>query len=605
MSDLTQNNAKKFIRFVRYLHALSTINTKTVRTLEDYIKVFWLPLDSSALGCEQDNSDDFLWFQVEKTDKPPLPQPPKGCRKWIEQEDLYNLNAVPELGLPVEFAHTTPAALKALGEETLYPDAFARREQQWQDYIEQQWKPWRQQCQRLLSQKKITTDLFRLYQEQQKFGEQYELLLSFGLLSWKTQDRQIVQRHLIVTEATISFDQASKRLTVYQTLPTAKVELDMLSPEEQSQKFHEMIQNSCQELEGNLHKKKVIDSVLNNLAQALSDDPPGQYYPDRLQPTQHPPTSQPIIAYAPALIMRKRSMRPLEGFLDKVLDLHAPGVRIPEEFLHLCEILPEEVTTHREETTQKLSDSTILFPLPSNREQRRIVKKLNKKKGVLIQGPPGTGKSHTIANLICHLLAQGKRVLVTAQTARALQVLHELLPENIRPLCFNATEQDKQEQVELEQKIRAILTEEKIRQTAEDDHIQELEQRLQVKQQAKQATDIKILNLREREVQQHRVGQGRYCGTAARIAEQVRRDAPDFSWLSDSIAHDTPLPWSEQHILFLRRILRTSDLRTEKKLTGKELPQLEKKFPVHKVKDAFEKEEQARQAANLEKKRLQ
>jgi putative protein kinase ArgK-like GTPase of G3E family len=40
-----------------------------------------------------------------------------------------------------------------------------------------------------------------------------------------------------------------------------------------------------------------------------------------------------------------------------------------------------------------------------------------------VQGPPGTGKSHTIANLICHLLATGNKVLVTAQTKRALEVL--------------------------------------------------------------------------------------------------------------------------------------------------------------------------------------
>lgn len=105
-----------------------------------------------------------------------------------------------------------------------------------------------------------------------------------------------------------------------------------------------------------------------------------------------------------------------------------------------------------------------------------------------MQGPPGTGKSHTIANLICHLLAQGKRVLVTAQTTRALHVLHDLLPENIRPLCFNAAEQGRKEQEDLEQKIKDILVAEKNRQTAEGDHIQELEKRIQAKQEARKAT---------------------------------------------------------------------------------------------------------------------
>ena len=49
----------------------------------------------------------------------------------------------------------------------------------------------------------------------------------------------------------------------------------------------------------------------------------------------------------------------------------------------------------------------IYFPLPANREQRRIVEAISHRRGVLVQGPPGTGKSHTIANLVCHLLLVG------------------------------------------------------------------------------------------------------------------------------------------------------------------------------------------------------
>jgi putative protein kinase ArgK-like GTPase of G3E family len=39
--------------------------------------------------------------------------------------------------------------------------------------------------------------------------------------------------------------------------------------------------------------------------------------------------------------------------------------------------------------------------------------KIEKSGVVIIHGPPGTGKSHTIANLISHFLAKGKKVLVT------------------------------------------------------------------------------------------------------------------------------------------------------------------------------------------------
>lgn len=54
------------------------------------------------------------------------------------------------------------------------------------------------------------------------------------------------------------------------------------------------------------------------------------------------------------------------------------------------------------------------FPMAYNDEQVSIVQKLENNDGVVVQGPPGTGKTHTIANVICHYLALGKRVLVTA-----------------------------------------------------------------------------------------------------------------------------------------------------------------------------------------------
>ena len=54
---------------------------------------------------------------------------------------------------------------------------------------------------------------------------------------------------------------------------------------------------------------------------------------------------------------------------------------------------------------------------------------------MLVQGPPGTGKTHTIANLLGHFLSQGKRVLVTSHTTKALSVVKDLLPKEIQPLC--------------------------------------------------------------------------------------------------------------------------------------------------------------------------
>jgi superfamily II DNA or RNA helicase len=69
----------------------------------------------------------------------------------------------------------------------------------------------------------------------------------------------------------------------------------------------------------------------------------------------------------------------------------------------------------------------LYFPKPFNAEQIQIIERFEHTDGVVAQGPPGTGKSHTIANVICHYLAEGKRVLVTSKAESALTVLRDHL----------------------------------------------------------------------------------------------------------------------------------------------------------------------------------
>ncbi len=62
------------------------------------------------------------------------------------------------------------------------------------------------------------------------------------------------------------------------------------------------------------------------------------------------------------------------------------------------------------------------FGLPSNAEQESVVATLEKQGCAVLVGPPGTGKSQTIANVICHYLALGRRVLVTSKGEPATEV---------------------------------------------------------------------------------------------------------------------------------------------------------------------------------------
>ena len=68
---------------------------------------------------------------------------------------------------------------------------------------------------------------------------------------------------------------------------------------------------------------------------------------------------------------------------------------------------------HTEHVASDNKSRDLFFPKPFNDEQVRIIQLLDVFNGVVVQGPPGTGKTHTIANVICHYLAEGKRVLVS------------------------------------------------------------------------------------------------------------------------------------------------------------------------------------------------
>lgn len=96
----------------------------------------------------------------------------------------------------------------------------------------------------------------------------------------------------------------------------------------------------------------------------------------------------------------------------------------------------------------------ILLAKKFNEEQLEVAKKIEKESAILVQGAPGTGKTHTIANLIGHFAAKGRRVLVTGQTKKALDLLKQKVQSDIQPLCLSMADDSNES---LETAIDAIL----------------------------------------------------------------------------------------------------------------------------------------------------
>ena len=83
-------------------------------------------------------------------------------------------------------------------------------------------------------------------------------------------------------------------------------------------------------------------------------------------------------------------------------------------------------------------DLTDLFcPLSADSSQLAAVEASARGKNFVLHGPPGTGKSQTIANLITHNLAKGRRVLFVAEKRAALEVVHRRLCHlGMGPFCL-------------------------------------------------------------------------------------------------------------------------------------------------------------------------
>lgn len=71
-------------------------------------------------------------------------------------------------------------------------------------------------------------------------------------------------------------------------------------------------------------------------------------------------------------------------------------------------------------------DGELFFPFPYNKDQVGVLSAV-KNRACIIEGPPGTGKSQTIANLLCHFAANGKKVLFLSQKAQAIKVVKDYL----------------------------------------------------------------------------------------------------------------------------------------------------------------------------------
>ncbi|MCC5847756.1 MAG: DUF3320 domain-containing protein [Verrucomicrobia bacterium] len=90
-----------------------------------------------------------------------------------------------------------------------------------------------------------------------------------------------------------------------------------------------------------------------------------------------------------------------------------------------------------EDMDARVDLAELYCPLSADSSQLAAVEASALGKNFVLHGPPGTGKSQTIANLITHNLAKGRRVLFVAEKRAALEVVHRRLCQlGMGPFCL-------------------------------------------------------------------------------------------------------------------------------------------------------------------------
>lgn len=551
----------KAIRLIHYLQELSRIRAPIVREITKYPHVLWfkdVPREQGQCYLKawgpDDEYGDHIWLEVVKYEEPVLDEVPDKCSKWVNLDTLYRTDVPPELfekiPSPTPDADKTnlPASTNDSDEAVvnfLYLVDYPKVSEAWQQYIDLKWQPWCELHERWEAVQSVYSELFLIYQEQQKLGEEYELVVGLGFFTWRTPSEKRVRRHLITAKALLLFDASMGKFTVTPAAEGAQleVELNMLELEEQPVGLKQTVAEGLASAQDDPWDRSTIDPVLTGIANQLAKGE-GEYNETIYDPTERKTSPKPIVDFAPALILRKRSAKGLQQVLDDIKQQIENGVMPTSQFMDLCENESgETVPIESADTTANLTDQTIYFPLEFNDEQLQIVQKMPLTDGLLVQGPPGTGKSHTIANLICHSLATGKRVLVTAKTPRALQVLHYKLPEDVKPLCINLLGSGLEEQRSLEASVSGIM----IQQDRWNDNralqeINELRQALDKLRSEKAEIEFRVRSIREKETIEHSIVENQYRGSAEKIANRLHKENQEFSWFKDSIDHDQPLP---------------------------------------------------------------
>lgn len=415
---MPDNEREKILRIFQYLKELDELRNPAVRHLKDHplhLMLDGLPSHPAIQRPAAGGEDAAEVLRITAAEQV-CPPPPTGLEVWLKpgwQDAAVTAEILDEREEERE---------GGIVHRVFFTDDPERSPS---------WESWRQQRATWIESETAVRELRKrlghVLGEMDKEGEEFDLLLGTAILK---DEGQGILHPMLLQRAALTFlpDQTTYVLRVTDEPPQLHQPLLRLLPALDAPSLA-ALESAWRERAPDLANRAEAAAAVAVLAKVMG---------------------APLDA-GEVLMLRRRTLGYQRAVSRVLQDIEAGGP-LPVALTRIAGLsddLPAVPSTSQD-------DSRLLLTKAANDEQMRIVRRLERNNAVLVQGPPGTGKTHSIANLIGHLLADGKRVLVTAHTSKALRVLRDMVPEALRPLCLTVLDSDADNHALLNQAVQGI-----------------------------------------------------------------------------------------------------------------------------------------------------
>jgi very-short-patch-repair endonuclease len=569
-SETIRIGRDRLLRVFRYLEALNEHRNPVKRHIGEQLWTQWLKnvpdhpsirkgaspttevqapgANGDGASAERQDSDFILKIARPRLTNPPTP--PALIEPWLEPgwEDPFKEVSPPR--------NETSAGGTARVRFGIDPKRVAALEQ-WKVQRNQ----WANAEQPARAAMKIFEDFYELYGRMEREAERVEIVLGDGILSWRRPEGTV--RHpILLQRLQLSFSPSVPEFTLTET--------------EHPVELYSSLFQSMPDVDGRAIGR--CRDELEEQGYSPLDDGPTSAFLQRLVVQLSPrgefvasgapegETDDPKIGREPVLFLRHRTL----GFaaaIEAVLEDLRSRNDLPWSLLNIVGLEPPPDVEGPECLAPRLPEAEILLSKPANPEQIRIARQLEHSGGVLVQGPPGTGKTYTIGNLVGHLLAEGKSVLVTSHTTKALRMVRSQIVPELRSLAVSLLENDLDSRMQLESAVSTIAdrlskTDAKSLESNADGLRQERAKLLG------RLTDLRQQLAKARSDEYRDVVVGGKAWQPSEAARKIAREAEVNGWIPGPVQANVELPLSGGELAELYATNRSISPDVESELSG-------------------------------------